>query len=533
MSYETFTAILNAAEFPFVSDFFQRPIIIPGYDQPPRLPKSFTGTFESANPELAQHYYCQNVMPTSEGVQSVGYEQVISAIDPPATDFDQAIVLRDADENNFILVPARGQNYIYRADVGDWVSTNPFVGWPADKHIVSRAYVNGRTFVHYERFGLFEYDTTLNQFNNLPFVGLTAANVDVIGSSNNYLIAVEGIVVHWSSLIDPLDMTPSIQTGAGFSIPQDMKGIARAVVPISGGFVIYTTKNAVAALYTNNSRAPFVFREISNAGGVTGPEQVSLEASLGFHYAWTTNGLQKISINSAETLSNAAMDFLAGRIWEEFDTTTLTLTTQRLSEDLKVKISYVSGRYLVISYGKPSASPQLYTHALVYDLGLKRWGKLRVDHTDCMFYPYPNQIGLITETPPKRSVGFLKSSGQMDLLIMDYRERQNDGVLLLGRYQLVRQKMMTFQSLELEGEHQAYPANVYLIISPDGKTNNAPALVSELSAGAGRKVVKYGAPAPVVGMNGAARTGVSLSALIVGTFELSTALFTTTRHGNR
>lgn len=533
MAYETFTAALNAAEFPFVSDFFQRPIIVPGLDQPPKLPKSFVGTFESSNPELAQHYYCQNVMPTSEGLQSVGYGQVIPAIGVPATDFDQAIVLRDTDENNFILVPARGQNYIYRADVGNWVSTNPFVGWPIDKNIVSRAYVNGRTFVHYEKFNTYEYDTTLNQFNVVPLSGLIVADIDVIGASNNYLIAVEGIIVHWSSLINQTDFVPSIQTGAGFSIPQDMKGIARAVVPISGGFVIYTTKNAVAALYTNNARAPFVFREISNAGGVTGPEQVSLEASLGYHYAWTTNGLQKISINSAETLSNAAMDFLAGRIWEEFDVPTLTLTTQRLSDDLKVKINYISGRYLVVSYGRPSSSPQLYTHALVYDLGLKRWGKLRVDHVDCLFYPYPNLLGVITETPPKRSVGFLRSSGQIDLLILDYRERQDSGVLLLGRYQLVRHKMMTYQSLELEGEHQAYPAQVYLIVSFDGKTNETPAQLVELSAGAGRKVVKYGAPAPALGMNGAARTGVSLSALIVGTFELSTALFTTTRHGNR
>jgi len=533
MAYETFTALLNAAEFPFVSDFFQRSVIVPGYDQLVRSPKDSTIDLQSNVQKLAQHYYCQNVLPTSEGLMSIGYSQVISAFDPPVANFDQAIVLRDVDENNFILVPARGTNYIYKANTGNWVSTNPFTGWPNQYRIVSRAYVNGRTFVQYEKFGMYEYNTSANTFFPVALTGIVASDIDVIGSSNNYLIAVVGITVFWSSLVDPTDFTPSINTGAGFAIPQDMKGIARAVIPISGGFVIYTTKNAVAALYTNNARAPFVFREISNAGGILSPEQVSLEASLGFHYAWTTNGLQKISINSAEALSNAAMDFLAGRIWEEFDITTLTLTSQRLNDDLKVKITCISGRYLVISYGRLSELPQLYTHALVYDLGLKRWGKLRVDHVDCFFYPYPNIIGTVTETPPKRSVGFLKSSGQVDLLIMDYRERQNEGVLLLGRYQLSRGKLTTFQSVELEGEHQAYPAQVYLLISPDGKTNNAPAQLTELSAGAGRKVVKYGAPAPAPGMHGAARTGVNISLLAVGTFELSTAIFTTTRHGSR
>lgn len=534
MAYETFTAILNAAEFPFVSDFLQRPVIIPGVDQPPRLPKSGTGTFESANPELAQTYYAQNILPTVEGVASVGYKQIIPALPTSATDFDQVITIRDSEENNFLWAPARGKNYIYRKDVGEWVSTNPFVGWPSDKKIVSRAYVNGRTFVQYEKHGLFEYDSILNQINVVSLTGIAATAIDVIGASNNYLIAVTGITVHWSSLLDNTDFTPNIQTGAGEAIPQDMKGIARAIVPISGGFIIYTTKNAIVALYTNNAQAPFVFREISNAGGVSTPEQISLEASLGFQYAWTTHGLQKINVSTAEVLSNAAMDFLAGRIWEEFNLTTNTLTVQRLNVDLRVKIGYISGRFLVISYGKPSESiPQVYTHALVYDLGLKRWGKLRVDHVDCFAFPYPNLPGIITETPAKQSVGFLKNTGQIDLLVMDYRERQDQGVLLLGRYQLARQRMITFQTLELEGEHQAFPASVYLLVSADGKTNGSPALMKELSVGAGRKVVKYGAPIPSASGAAASRTGVNFSTLIVGTFELSTAIFTTTRHGNR
>ena len=473
MSYETFTAVLNAAEFPFIADFFQRPIIVPGIDQPPKVPRPYSGTVENYNPELAQHYYAQNVLPTSEGLMSVGYEQVIPAIDPPQVDFDQAIVIRDADENNFIFVPARGKNYLYRKDIGDWVSKSPFSGWNVNYNIVSRAYVNGRTFVHYEHHSLHEYDTVGDTFDTIAFIGLDAADVDVIGASNNYLIAVKDLEVHWSSLIDPLDMTASIQTGAGFSIPQDIKGRARAVIPISGGFVIYTTKNAVAALYTNNARAPFVFREISNCGGILSPEQVSVEASLGFHYAWTTNGLQKVSINSAEILSTGASDFIAGRVFEEFNMTTKTIIFERLNADLKVKVTYVSGRFLMLSYGKATQSPQLYTHALVYDLALKRWGKLRVDHVDCLTYPYPNLPGVVTETPPKRSVGFLKSDGTINLLIMDYRERQNEGVLLLGRYQLVRQKAMTFQTLELEGGHQAYPADVYLLVSYDGKTNQS------------------------------------------------------------
>jgi len=527
MSFESFTAILNAADFPFVSNFFNRSIIIPGLDNPVRTPKDFYGNSESANFELAQTYYGQNILPTTQGISSCGYRQVIAAIDPPQVDFDQAMVLRDVDENNFLYSPARGKNYIYTANAGIWQSTNPFVGWAGN--LVSRSYVNGRTFIGFEKQGVYEYNTGANTFLPVVLTGILGIDIDVIGASNNYALYASGITIGWSSLIDPTDFTPSILTGAGFAIPQDMKGVARAIIAIAGGFIIYTTKNAVAALYTNNVRAPFIFREISNAGGVQGPEQVSLEASLGFHYAWTTNGLQKISLTSAETLSAGAADFLGGRIYESFDVSTLTWTIKRLSQDLKIKLTYISGRFLVVSYGEVSAS-QIYTHALVYDLGLKRWGKLRIDHVDCFAYPYPNLLTQVTDTPPKQSVAFLKSSGQVDLLIQDFRERNDEGVLLLGRYQFSRGKLITFQQLELEGLHQAYPPSVYLILSLDGINNNTPKQMQLLLDG--QQTKKYGAPASV-GAVAAARSGVNFSMLMVGTFDLSTVMFMATRNAAR
>lgn len=531
MAFETFTAILNAAEFPFISSFFQRSIIVPGIDNPVRTPKDYYGTSESANFELAQHYYAQNIMPTAEGIMSVGYNQIIPKLLPEVTDFDQAMVLRDTDENNFLLVPSRGKNYIYTQNAGVWNSVNPFVGWTGN--IVSRAYVNGRTFVCYQRNNIYEYSTAGGTFLPQPVLTdapMVVGDIDVIGSSNNYLIAAVGIIIYWSSLIDPLDLRANIQTGAGSAIPQDMKGVARAIIPIAGGFIIYTTKNAVAAMYTNNARAPFIFREISNAGGVTGPEKVSLEASLGFHYALTTNGLQKITLNNAETLSTAAADFLAGRIYESFDLPTLTWTIERLTDDLQSKLTYISGRFLCISYGKKS-TPQTYTHCLVYDLSFKRWGKLRKDHVDCFAYPYPNLLGFVTDTPPKQSVAFMGTNGQVDLLIMDYRERQNEGVLLLGRYQLVRNRKMTFQYVELEGLHQAYPPSVHLLLSQDGINNSAPTQLKMLYDG--NQTKKFGAPTSNVSGQSAQRTGLNLSLLITGTIELTTAVFTTTKHGNR
>jgi hypothetical protein len=522
LSYETFTAVLNASEFPFISDFFQRSVIVPQIDGPPRIPRSLIGDQSNANTELAQQYYCQNIMPTSEGLMSVGYGQIVPPISPSVTDFDQQITLRDSNENNFLFSPANGMNYIFTAARGSWRVTNSIIV-PAGT-LVTRAYVASRTFICYSKIGIFEYDSATDQLIAVATAGLAIANIDGIFASNNYLLAFDGITVKWSSLVDPLDFVASINTGAGGATPQDVKGTIRAGVPISGGFILYTNKNAVAALYTNNARTPFVFKEVSNAGGIIGPEQVSLDAPLGYHYAWTTFGLQKITAATAEPVSASASDFLSSKLIENFDLTTLTLSTKKLSIYMQVKVSFVSGRYLVLSYGEQS-SPQLYTHAVVLDIELKRWGKLRIDHVDAFAYPYPNLAGLIVNPPPKGALAFLQSSGAIQLLIMDMRERQDAGVLLLGKFQLVRNKMMTYQNVELESLHQAYPPQAYLVQSMDGATLLPPKLL-RLLEDAGR-YKKYGAPFEE------GRTSKNFSLLLTGTIELTTATFTTTRHGNR
>lgn len=528
MAQEVFSVALNAAEFPFVSDFLSRTVVVPGLDAGPRSPARFSGDPENAALGVAQHYFGQNIVPTAKGIMSVGYSQVIAEIEG-TTNFDQVIVLRDEDENNYLLVPALGTCYIYTEATGTWTSY-PFGGFAGG--IISRAYVNGRTFVNFEHNSVREF--TGGTFNALVLTGIDVTKIDCIGASNNYLIACIGVTVYWSSLIDPLDFVVNINTGANNAIPQDMKGIARAIVPIAGGFVIYTTRNAVVALYTNNARAPFVFREIQNAGGVSGPEQVSVEASLGYHYAWTTNGLQKITVQGAENLSASVTDFLAGRVFEVFDSTTLEWTFQRLTSanEVAVKLAYISGRYLILSYKKKNSVP--YTHALVFDTALQRWGKLKFNHMDCFQYPYPNLPGEITEPPPKQSIALLTQSGEVDLAVIDYRnqnDENSDACLLLGKYQLVRQRVATFQTLELEGLNEGFPPSVYLLLSHDGKTNEPPVELSILHDGGRSK--KYGAPVPAAGAPAVQRTAKNFSFLIAGTFELSTAIVTLTQQGRR
>jgi len=497
MAVQRFRGALNAADFPLVSSMQGRTVVQPQLDNNVRTTQDFYGTSESADYSIPQLLYCENVVPTAEGIQSVGYEEAVESL-LGAVDFDQVITLRDADENNFLFCPAEGKNYIYTANEAVWVSTDPI---DATGRAVSHAYVNGRTFICYKGLGIYEYDSVLGTFSLQVVVGIANADIDCIGASNNYLLIASGITVFWSSLIDPLDFVPSILTGAGFLIPQDVKANIVAVNGTSGGFIVYTGKNAVGAVYTNNIRAPFSFKEVASAGGVSTPEQIASDQSAGPQYAWTTGGLQKIVTQGAETLSAEINDFLAGRKWEYWVTGTRELVEVIAgATEFRVKVAYIASRYLIVSYSVDSSDT--YQYAILFDTVLKRRGKLKFDHVDCFAYPYPNAFGdleyadletvayeafgeasydslsegLSSNPPSKKTVAFLQSNGTASLLAMTYNkdEAVQLGVAIFGKFQLLRARMATLQYFDVEGAYRNATSGVpniraSVMASTDGK----------------------------------------------------------------
>ena len=548
MAKQRFKGALNTATVPLVSVLQTRTVIQPQLDINVRTSRNSNSTEEATDYSIPQVQYIENVLPTSEGYQSVGYSQVISGFG--GTAFDQAITLRDENENNFLLSPAGGLSYVYSAATENWVAKTALA--LAAGSLITRAYVNGRTFICYEKLGIYEFSAATGLFSKQTLVGLTDAEVRGIGGSSNYLLAFTSITVHWSSLVSPLDFVPSLTTGAGFAIPQDVKARITAVLGISGGFIVYTAKNAVAAVYTSNTRSPFTFKEVSNAGGITSYEQVTSEQNSGPHYAWTTGGLQKITIQGAEAVSAEINDFIAGRMWEYFDTASKLLVQQYIAqEEFYVKLSFISSRWLVISYST-TAVAGVYNYAIVYDTILKRYGKFKLDHTDCFYYPYPKNstsisyaelspqtygqlvggyhqlVTSITSDPlSKASLGFLLANGTVKIAQMSYsKSTQHNAVLIIGKLQMVRASMITMQQLDIETVAPAANAvvpdyQVYVGASLTGRSPVSMQLMIKLADGVG-----YGKYAKRV-------TGVNLVAAITGTFALTSYIAEVTLDGDR
>ena len=110
---------------------------------------------ESYDWNIPQMLFCENVMPITRGIMSTYFIPQVSAFG--GTAFDQGIILRDSNENNSLLVPANGLNYLLNPNTGVWMSSLPFT--PTGK-LITRAYVQGRTFICYEKQKIFEYDGT-------------------------------------------------------------------------------------------------------------------------------------------------------------------------------------------------------------------------------------------------------------------------------------------------------------------------------------------------------------------------------------
>lgn len=511
MAEYKFTAAINPAVFPFISAFQNRPIIIPGADNRLRLANSGARDTETDNnptpyPAIA---YCENVIPTLEGVKSVGYTLLQDEV-PGETKFNDVYQLRDALNNFWYFSPAEGLNYVISNIGSSWTSTDPLISTTQDP--VSLAYVNGRQFVLYSTNILLEWDGTNFIDQSASLTGVAIADIIAICASGNYMCLIcTDLSFKWSSLVNPLDFVPDDTTGAGSQIPSDARGGGVYLTQLSGGVLIHFDQNTVAALTTNNSAQPWVFREVRNAGGLINYRGVSTDNISGNCVMWGTNGFQIVGLRDADNVFPALTDFLAGNVFETFDSTTNLLTITRDSGPIsaRIKINFFLNRYYTISYMQSGVDDPdgEYTYALIYDTQLRRWGKLKIGHKD---------IFLLAESP-RESLMLIKENGAGYLIDINYTVNTGEGVVIMGRYQLSRTSQVCSQEVELEVLGFEDNPTVHVATNYNGRT------VGEIF-----EMIPYEVDETYRSFQKQIE-GLNLSFIIKGTFHLSTMIVTCTK----
>jgi hypothetical protein len=369
-----------------------------------------------------------------------------------------------------------------------------------------------------------EVTATINA--GLP-VGVTVgADVICISSSYNYLVLFTASTQYWSSTTTPTDFEASLVSGAGFDIPANLKGDITFVKEHLAGFFIYTAKNAVFCSYTGNSKYPWKWREVAGSSGFTYATQVAGSTNASSQYGLTNSKyIQQVAPDGADLIAPEVTNFLSTQTrWDIFNSSTnvFTLSSSGTIIDVsQTRLWFVLDRYVIVPYGFASG---LYGYATVFDLLLRRYGKIKatfnvVTSDDTDFYLVRYDTGAISKVYFDIYDQDIEGGGQYE----------HEGVLILGKFQLVRARLLQMEEVEVEAAQDvsitpgaAQQFSVVLLPSLDGKTfDTAVALYKFPSTSVG-PLVKYLAP-QVVGTN--------VSVAVKGAFDINTLQLVFTNHG--
>jgi len=532
---------LASAIFPFYTEAAGRTIMVPNQDENFDRYNAANTTPDKGVPQV---FYMHNVVPISGGFQSIGYIEELSGLSGN-TDFDTCFSLIDSDLSSYLFCPAAGKNYIYDGNNSGWVSTNPLAsGTVPDNVLVTRAYVKGVTYIYYSGIGCYMYNGTTQQFVSVTLSGLTPSGIIGICEANGYMIAWSTSAVYWSSLTDPTNFIPSIVTGAGGGAIQDAKGAINFCTGISGGFLVYCSKNIVGASYTANTNYPYIIQEIPGSGGVATIDNVAYQGNLSYQLALTTAGLQQVSLTNAVPTMPELSDFIEAQLFEDFDETSLSFSYQFISSQLSVKLASIAEKFIVISYGM---NPPNYTHAIIYDIALNRYGKLKLPHRSCFSYVDPVPHGLITysdlahttiaqlaestykslfstlqtEQLAKQNLAFMQQDGTVQLVDFELSEQYADGVFIIGKLQFQRNQFFVHQRTDVETINSNSAFSLSLLGTFDGKDfqTAVPTVAIETNQLMRRYAKRY--------------TASNVSLCIVGAFNLTSIVVNFTVGGYR
>lgn len=457
-----------------------------------------------------QAYYMHNVLPTSSGFQSISYEDVIAG--SAGNNFQMCFTVKDAAGRRSLIAHNGFNFYYYDVALGWRIAANA-----VPSNTVTYATAQGYTYIFVAGVGCYRFDAINKVMIAVTFTGLDSTKIRGIVAFQGYLIAWGDASISWSTTLDwsanpsVIDFVPSLITGAGGGDVEGAKGRITFCSALTTGIICYTTENAVSASYSGNARFPFSFREIQGAGGISSGDYAVSEASGGAQYAYTTAGIQLISVQNAQLVFPAASDFLGSSLFEDFDETTRTFTYVKLTTVMKKKVQLIASRYLVLSYGVNEL-----THAIIYDIALKRWGKLKITHTACFEFSIAEPE--VTETP-KRVFGFLQSTGAIKLVNFS-RAKAGNGVLLLGKYQYTRQRLLQLQEVIVESIDDDFQFELLDLYTTDGKNNLVGTITPMPSTDQVRSYKCH-------------NVGINHSLMLLGAFSLVSMVMSFNLHGRR
>lgn len=421
--------------------------------------------------------YAHNVMPSSYGWQGIGYD--VEYVEPGGEpgEFLQIRLVQGATISGDRPQASSLRTYVARVvDGGDsklwWINSSN--NWAeisntptfASNAEISTAYINGYTYICVPNTGIYVLDVSSGQLISRDFSGLDESTVEGIFSSAGYTLVWSSRRVLWSSSVDVEDFVPSDISGAGGGGVQEAEGAIVFCAPTALGFFVFTDSNIVSAVYTANEDFPFEFKETPSGGGVYSQKLVSRNTAAGYHYCFTTNGIQRISHTGANTVLTNISDFIGSGLFEDFNDQTLQLEQRAVQGEMPRSLSVVANRYVIVSYAETPGALE-FSHAIIVDSIQNRMGKVKIPHTEALEF---RSTAAGTSLDSRGTIAFLGANGRVSTIKFDLSCQNTDAVLILGKIQFVHQRFLQLQEIELENVCPAGNFSVVDYPSLDGKT---------------------------------------------------------------
>lgn len=163
----------------------------------------------------------------------------------------------------------------------------------------TRAIIRNRLFIYQQGLAfILETDTTVpgtvTMTEHTPtFLNMTA--IEGIFQARSRLGAWDTTnAVYWGDTANLIDFEPDLRTRANVVTVDALKGNIITILPTDEGFIIYTTANIVAAVYTSVGQKIFDFIEVSDNLGIFSDYSATIGED-GKHYVWTNGGLYKVT----------------------------------------------------------------------------------------------------------------------------------------------------------------------------------------------------------------------------------------------
>lgn len=483
MSQLTTRLELAAAEMPLFSDWVGRTTVIDDSRAAPKLSMASSKPEPITKPQLI---YAENVLPTVHGYRSVAFQQRSSPLPGSRTMLEVWETQDTLQRNAYIAAATDATLWLFTEDFPGWKRLSVPVGWNGTP--LTFAIVSGFSFVFVPGLGLYELDGGTRDLVKQTVTGIVDTAATGICGSFGYLVFYDETSIYYSSATNPLDHVPSISTGAGSGAIQEARGAIRFIRATSLGMMIFCEKNVVSAQFSQNIRYPWVFKSVDNSQGVGNMERTASEDETGSLICLTISGLMGMNVKAAKQVFPAVSEFLMAKRFESFNRSTHQSEFTAVPGGLLTRIKSIGSRWLVLSYGISS-----YTHALVYDSALQRWGKLQIGHIAPaeLFIDYSQNPARCSEVPEQASevfstcdmiyiggpatdtdsstLAFFDSAGRLYVADFSYLA-DAEALMIFGRVQLTRGKKCTIHEAIIECEDHT-DATAFVLSSVNGRSN--------------------------------------------------------------